>query len=355
MNEEKISCKEENIWEWNGRYGLLGIVIGIFINMILSALNGHLLSIRQILLNILFSLFITLSITNTVFIYDTYLRRRNSNLWLFIVGFYVCALIGMVIGTELAYLIVSLIFQIPYHPATHLGDYRFNVVVVLVAGTSILLFRLQKDSLQNKIDKKELDLVKLNQLKTQAELQTLQSKINPHFLYNSLNSIASLIHEDADKAEAMTLNLSRLFRYSLDSGQESVCTIKEEIEILETYLAIEKVRFGERIKFRIDVIEELYEEKIPRFLLQPLVENAFKHGLKNVADNGLLEVSISKKNGQLEIAVSDNGIDFPEDLDMGYGLQSTYEKLDLIYPENYQVQIFNQPKKQIRISLPTSN
>ena len=138
-------------------------------------------------------------------------------------------------------------------------------------------------------------------------------------------------------------------------GQESVCTIKEEIEILETYLAIEKVRFGERIKFKIEVDEKLYEERIPRFLLQPLVENAFKHGLKNVADDGLLEVSISKNNGRLEIAVSDNGSDFPGDLDMGYGLQSTYEKLDLIYPGNYQVQIFNRPKKQIRISLPASN
>jgi two-component system LytT family sensor kinase len=352
MNGEKISFRGESIWIWNIRNGLIGIAIGIAINLILSALNGHFSSMREMLLNILFSLFIALSITNSVFVYETYLRSGKNTLWTFIAGYYLCNLIGMVIGTELSYLIVSAIFKTPYSLVNHLQDYRFSLVIVLVVGTSLLLFRYQRVSLQNKINKTELDLVKLNQLKTQAELQTLQSKINPHFLYNSLNAIASLIHEDADKAETMTLNLSRLFRYSLNSDQQNLCTIRQEIAILETYLAIEKVRFGERIEFKIDVAESLYEEKIPRFLIQPLVENAFKHGLKNVADGGVLEVAIRKNNSQLEIVVSDNGSDFPEALDMGYGLQSTYEKLDLLYPDHYQIQIFNQPKKQIRISLP---
>ncbi|WP_457126315.1 sensor histidine kinase [Mucilaginibacter sp. HD30] len=350
-----MSFKGESIWVWNIRYGLIGIAIGVIINIIISALNAHFSSMREMLLNILFSLFISLSITNSVFVYERYLRNCKSNLWAFIAGYYLCNLIGMVIGAELSYFIVSVIFKTHYSFLNHLQDYRFNVVIVLIVGTSMLLFRVQKVSLQNRISKTELDLVKLNQLKTQAELQTLQSKINPHFLYNSLNAIASLIHEDADKAEAMTLNLSRLFRYSLNSSQENLCTIRQEIEILETYLAIEKVRFGERIKFKIDVAEDLYEEKIPRFLLQPLVENAFKHGLNNVAEHGLLEVSIFKNSAVLEINVADNGSAFPEEMDMGYGLQSTYEKLDLIYPDNYQVQIFNQPKKQIRISLPASN
>ena len=355
MTGQTLTFRDEGILTWNIRNGLTGIVIGILISLLTSAIGAHLPSVHDTLFNILFSLFITLSITNSVFIYEEFLRPQNDNLWVFITCYYLCNLVGMVIGTELSYLIVSLIFSVPYNLTGHLKDYQFSVLIVLVAGTSILLFRAQKVSLQNKIDKKELDIVKIKQLKTQAELQTLQSRINPHFLYNSLNAIASLIHEDANKAEAMTLNLSRLFRYSLNTGDENMCTIRQEIEILETYLAIEKIRFGERIRFIIDVPESLLNEQIPRFLIQPLVENAFKHGLKNVTDNGLLEISIRKSNSELQISIADNGSAFPKELNMGYGLQSTYDKLNLLYPDLYQVQIINQPKKQISIILPAMN
>jgi two-component system, LytTR family, sensor kinase len=258
----------------------------------------------------------------------------------------------MIIGTEISYLIVSLIFNTPYHLSDHIGGYRFNFFIVILVGTLILLYRVQSVTMLAKIKEKEVDLIKSNQLKTQAELETLQSKINPHFLYNSLNSIASLIHEDADKAEDMTLNLSRLFRYSLNMDQENISSIQQEIEILETYLAIEKVRFGDRITFKINVEEELYSEKIPRFLIQPLVENALKHGLNNITENGLVQVEIKKENSAVVINIMDNGKNFPEELNMGYGLQSTYDKLQLLYGDSYQVQITNVPQKQIRIVIP---
>ncbi len=355
MSEQNYTFRGDSLRAWNIRNGLVGIGIGLIVTFVIATLNARIPSLRDILLNILFSMFISLSITNSVYVYECYLRPYSNKLWVFVTAYYLCNLVGMVVGTELSYLIVSVIFNQPYDLFGHLQGYRFNVIIVLVAGTATLLFRLQKITLQNKINKQELDLVTVKQLKTQAELQTLQSKINPHFLYNSLNAIASLIHTDADKAEEMTMNLSRLFRYSINSSQESMCTVRQEIEILETYLAIEKVRFGERIKFIVNVDEDLYDSKIPRFLIQPLVENAFKHGLKNMVDNGLLEVRIAKNSSRIEINVADNGTDFPETLEMGYGLQSTYEKLDLIYPGNYEIQIANRPKKEIRILLPLTN
>ncbi|EOR92567.1 two-component sensor histidine kinase [Arcticibacter svalbardensis MN12-7] len=216
------------------------------------------------------------------------------------------------------------------------------------------LYNAQKERLNARIQEKSLDVLKLKQLKTQAELATLQSKINPHFLYNSLNSIASLIHEDPDKAESMTLKLSKLFRYSINNSQEATVQVQEEIEILRTYLDIEKVRFGDRIQFVIEVDESLLKVQIPRFLIQPLVENALKHGLKDMADHALLRISIVKKDG-LVISVSDNGIPFPENLEIGYGLQSTYDKLGLLYPDHYEVQITNQPIKQISIKIPITH
>lgn len=212
----------------------------------------------------------------------------------------------------------------------------------------------QKVNLNNRIKEKELALLRLNQMKTEAELATLHSKINPHFLYNSLNAIASLIHVDPDKAEGMTLKLSKLFRYSINQTQENLVSVTEEIEIVNTYLEIEKVRFGDRISFKTDLDPALNREKIPRFLIQPLVENALKHGLKNVLSHGMLRISI-KKTELMEIIIEDNGSPFPEELEIGYGLQSTYDKLNLLYgSNNYEVQILNYPNKQLRIQFPVT-
>jgi len=161
-----------------------------------------------------------------------------------------------------------------------------------------------------------------------------------------------LIHEDADKAEEMTLKLSRLFRYSINSQHENFATVKDELEIVNTYMDIETIRFGDRIEFRDEVCEEVLQELIPRFLIQPLVENALKHGLADIISNGLLILKISKQENMIVITLADNGPDFPDELRAGYGLQSTYDKLSLLYQNNYEVQLINKPEKQVKITLP---
>jgi two-component system LytT family sensor kinase len=152
----------------------------------------------------------------------------------------------------------------------------------------------------------------------------------------------------------MTMKLSRLFRYSINQSQEDLVPVQEEMEIVRTYLDIEKVRFGERIDFSICVDESLKNARIPRFLIQPLVENALKHGLNNVTSGGELKVQISGSD-KIVISVADNGAPFPAELGLGYGLQSTYDKLDLLYPNAYEVQILNQPIKEVKIQMPLTN
>jgi LytS/YehU family sensor histidine kinase len=275
-------------------------------------------------------------------------------MWHFILVFYGCNILGMLIGIEVSYLAVDLIFHIPFHFLSNFSNYGFSFLVFAVVGTVIYFYRLQQANMNAKLHEKELDLVKAKQLITQAELQTLQSKINPHFLYNSLNSIAGLIHEDADKAEDMTLKLSRLFRYSINSNQDNMALVTEEMEIVTTYLDIEKVRFGDRLGFVFDIGESVKNEHIPRFLIQPLVENALKHGLNDMASDGKLKISITRQRENMIIAIADNGKPFPAELNIGYGLQSTYDKLALLYDENYQVQIVNTPEKQVRILIPVT-
>lgn len=287
-----------------------------------------------------------------MYFFARFWRSKKKPMWYFILVFYGCNVLGMLIGIEVSYLVAAIIFHIPFHFFSHFSNYRFSFLVLAIVGTIIYFYRLQQATMTAKLHEKELDLVKAKQMKTQAELQTLQSKINPHFLYNSLNSIAGLIHEDGDKAEDMTLKLSRLFRYSINSNQENMALVTEEMEIVATYLDIEKVRFGDRLGFVIDVCESLKNERIPRFLIQPLVENSLKHGLNDMVSDGQLKICITKDGENMMIAITDNGKPFPTELNIGYGLQSTYDKLALLYDENYQLQIVNSPEKQVRILIP---
>jgi two-component system LytT family sensor kinase len=335
-------------------YGLIGLVTGLAISAFESAINNKLIRPRDIISILIFSTLITLSITNAIYLFGCFWRSKKTPLWHFIFIFYSCNILGMLIGIELSYLAISLIFHTPFHFLNHFSEYRFSFLVVVIVSTIIYFYRTQQATMNARLKEKELDLVKVKQLITQAELQTLQSKINPHFLYNSLNSIASLIHEDADKAEDMTLKLSRLFRYSINSPNENMAPVTEEMEIVDTYLEIEKVRFGDRINFITHIDESIKNVLVPRFLIQPLVENALKHGLNDLAKNGELKIIISRESENISISIADNGKAFPAELNMGYGLQSTYDKLTLLYGENYQVQIANAPEKQIRILIPAT-
>ena len=333
-------------------YGLVGLATGLFITAFEALINKKLIPSKDIISNIIFTTIITLSITNSTYLFARFWRLQKKPMWYFILVFYGFTVLGMLIGIELSYLVVGLIFQIPFQFLSNFNNYSYSFLVIAIVGTVIYFHRLQQANMSARLQEKELDLIKVKQMMTQTELQALQSKINPHFLYNSLNSIAGLIHEDANKAEDMALKLSRLFRNSINSSQENMALVAEEMEIVRTYLDIEKVRFGDRLGFVIDVDESVNYEQIPRFLIQPLVENALKHGLNDMASEGKLRISISRHSENMIIVIADNGKPFPAEIDSGYGLQSTYDKLGLLYGEKYQVQIVNTPEKQISILIP---
>ncbi|TKC00441.1 sensor histidine kinase [Pedobacter cryophilus] len=334
-----------------------GLKIGAIVAAILIAfyfISANNVSWRYVGVTFMFSVAISTSISSFMQLVENYRKKYNPKNYYFIWGlYYLSALVGMTIASEICLFILNaFILKIDYTIFSDPKQLLINLVISLVVTTIVGVYQTQRSNLELRLKQKEVDIIKLNQLKTQAELQTLQSRINPHFLYNSLNSIASLIHIDADKAEDMTLKLSKLFRYSINTQNENLTSVKEEVEIVKTYLDIERVRFGERINFNLEIDDAALEEKIPRFILQPLVENALKHGLNDQISGGLLKIIIKNAPNELLLIVSDNGKPFPSELNSGYGLQSTYEKLQLLYPDNYQLQIVNEPEKQIKISIP---
>ncbi len=202
---------------------------------------------------------------------------------------------------------------------------------------------------KRKFDEKELELSRMRELKTKAELDALHSKVNPHFLYNALNSIADLSITDGKKARKMTVALADLFRYSINYSNNNFSTVKEEVEMTEVYLLIEKIRFEDQLTYTIKVEDEASHYLVPRFVLQPLMENAVKHGLKATGRLTEISLDIRMEEAVLVIRISDNGPLFPDELKPGYGVKSVYDKLDLLFQDDYEIHFGNHPRKEVAI------
>lgn len=230
----------------------------------------------------------------------------------------------------------------------------FTIFMSTVALVRVL-YNYQRYKTKQLIMQKDIDLSRLSELKSKAELNALHSRINPHFLYNSLNSIATLAKIDACKTEKMALALSDFFRFAINRNNETYSAIEAEVDIVKSYLEIEKIRFGSRLDYSIEIDEAVANISIPRFIIQPLIENAIKHGVSKITNTGIVRLVISKTGENIQIKVFDNGPDFPEHLLTGHGLQSIHDKLSILYNDKAIMNWENGEHKCIYITLPITN
>lgn len=180
----------------------------------------------------------------------------------------------------------------------------------------------------------EVTAAQLNEQLTRAQLDTLRAQLNPHFLFNALNSVAVLARRGrVSDVEHMVTRLADLLRHSLESSRTQVVTLRVELEAVRRYLDIEQVRFGDRLAVTIDVPETLLDRMVPSFLLQPLVENAVRHGLVDALTPLGIGVRARLDGGTLTIAVSDDGagIAHGDDAGNGLGLANTRARLRGLY------------------------
>ncbi|KOH44352.1 hypothetical protein NC99_27990 [Sunxiuqinia dokdonensis] len=225
------------------------------------------------------------------------------------------------------------------------------VLVAFITASLRVLFVWFNYRIQSMVNQKDVEIAKMKELKNQAELNALHSRINPHFLYNSLNSIASLAHIDADRTESMATGLSELFRYSINKENKTYVSIAEELEMVTKYLEIEKTRFGSKLEYEINADESTQEKQIPKFLIQPLVENAVKHGLSKIKESGKIVVEVKRLEKALSISIYDNGPDFPKEPVSGYGLQNLHDKLAIIYGDDAVINWENGANKNFNMLL----
>jgi len=187
------------------------------------------------------------------------------------------------------------------------ATFFFNVLVywVVVTGTHAVAYA---SSLRDR----ERRLLELEGRLTSARLQALQMQLNPHFLFNALNGIATLMYRDVDRADAMLMTLAGLLRHVVDRGPETRVLLREEVAFLDRYLALEQMRFGERVAVERDLDPATLVARVPNLLLQPLVENAIKHGLEPLPGGGTVTLRSSRlADGRLCLEVRDNGCGLP--------------------------------------------
>lgn len=187
-----------------------------------------------------------------------------------------------------------------------------------------------------------------------ARLETLKMQLQPHFLFNSLNAIAELVHHDSNAADDMLTALSGLLRLTLDTSSEQQLPLRRELEIVEKYLAIERVRFGDRLKVRLDISPDVYNAQVPTLLLQPLVENAIHHGLEPKTGQGALTIRATRDGNTLKLEVSDNGAGLPQGLPTkeGIGLTNTRARLQELYGQDATLELYGRDGLTVDIHLP---
>ena len=206
-----------------------------------------------------------------------------------------------------------------------------------------------------KYRERELQTSKLEARLAQSRLQVLKMQLHPHFLFNTLNAISELIHKDPESADRMLMDLSDLLRLSFENLEVQEIPLKQELEFLEKYLEIEQMRFHDRLTVDIKIAPETLDACVPNMILQPLVENAIKHGIAPRSSGGRIDINALRSNGHLEISVADDGLGVPfgdlQNLPEGVGLSNTRRRLHHLYGDKHRFQLATIEKGGLEVTL----
>ena len=221
----------------------------------------------------------------------------------------------------------------------------------LILYGGILLVGWMMES-RERLARQQTEAARLNEQLAKAQLGALRQQIEPHFLFNTLNTIAGLVRERRnDGAVEMISRLSDLLRKTLRTTDQQV-TLEEELSLVRKYLEIEQVRFGERLEARLEVPDELGKVRVPSLILQPLVENAVKHGIAKRVQGGMIAIAASRVNGMLRVSIRNDGPGFATGEGDGIGLKNVRERLKSLYGQRGWLEVKSAAQVEVTLVIP---
>jgi sensor histidine kinase YesM len=272
----------------------------------------------------------------------------------------VAVLLAMnVIGCLVGGLVLAVTGMVPY--GQYWKEFFFAVelgaVITLTFGLSMSFYwgvRQRLESATLELRTRQMEEERAHKLLAEARLSSLESRIHPHFLFNTLNSIASLIPKDPKKAEDTVGKLASLLRFSLNASQTGLVPLAQELKVVRDYLEIEKVRFGARLRYAIEVPAELEEVGVPPLSLESLVENSVKHVIAPQPDGGDILVTAAVRADRIDLEVSDSGPGFAlETIPLGHGLDNLTARLALLFGAEARLVVDRDGgRSAVRLSLP---
>lgn len=268
------------------------------------------------------------------------------------------SLLWSAIGFGYSYGVIDLSWPTKFHPGLVFLASWLNGTGLLV-GWQCIYFSYH---ILDRVQRLQIEQLRLAASVKEAELRALKSQVNPHFLFNSLNSLRALIDEDAPRAREAVTRLANILRYSLQSGQVETVLLKDELLAVEDYLSLEKIRHEERLHVRWEVEEEARFQAVPPMLLQTLVENAVKYGISTRRDGGEIVIAASLQGSLLRIRVSNPGEIAPPanaasakaGSSTGVGLRNASERLELLFGDQATLRLLTEPVGWVtaEVSLP---
>jgi sensor histidine kinase YesM len=250
--------------------------------------------------------------------------------WLLVVGTILAGtVIGLILGVHLAGIkTADKIYDLP--------SLVRIMSIGLIFGFIVFYFYLSRHQINyagSKAREEHLKRITSEKETAETELRLLQAQIEPHFLFNTLSNVLSLLDTDVKKGQVMLLNLTQYLRLTLDKSRSEITTLDQELDTVRAYMNIHKVRMGDRLEFSIDMSDDLKKTPLPPMLIQPLVENAIKHGLEPKVSGGRINIFIGRENGMLRIVIADTGEGISENAGDGVGLSNIRQRLKSLYGE----------------------
>ncbi|UCF66328.1 MAG: histidine kinase [Acidobacteriota bacterium] len=298
--------------------------------------------------NYVITLAIGMSCSNAYRWVFSFLARRWSGRWSVLAIHVLMIVPSVVIGTEIALLVLRLT------GFPEMVSQRSDIIQIgLVVCTVIVLLALAYEGLQAQARASELRAERAHQQALRAQLDALQARTNPHFLFNSLNTVAGLIQDEPEAAERMLERLSSLFRYALAGSRATWVKLEEELRAVRDYLEVETIRFGDRLRVEIDADDTVSSVLVPPLVLQPLVENAVLHGIVPRKSGGSLRVAIRSTRDTLRLTVADDGPGSRGSPHRGTGrsLAELRERLRLVYGDGASLTTSDAPQGGFRVAL----